>query len=247
MALPANTDDAKAFARDVHGQHDAGASSTAAGRWRWRERSSPRKARQGTGHPSLQEGRRSTRAPRASHPDQVVRAASMPRGLGAMKRLAAPVRNAIDYTAEAGDEQREGQLLLEALVANFGALRLESRAVAEIERNWKGCPRRHRQERHHLAQGGNPAIWDRPILEMTRTFIAKLDQFVNPLPLVLSPGDLWTRRAPRHGVCPCGQPALPCPRRRREPRRLLRRRRRRAARGLQARTGDRSRQGHVHR
>ena len=75
--------------------------------------------------------------------------------------------NAIDYTAEAGDESREGQILLQvqlfvtrsfthvivslhsfthatlsltplqALVGNFGALKGESKAVREIEQNWK--------------------------------------------------------------------------------------------------------------
>ena len=47
--------------------------------------------------------------------------------------------NAIDYTAEAGEESREGQMLIEALVDNFGALRRESKAVAEIANNWQAA------------------------------------------------------------------------------------------------------------
>ena len=43
----------------------------------------------------------------------------------------------ISYTNAAGDESREGQLLCEALVANFAALKSASKATAEIEANWK--------------------------------------------------------------------------------------------------------------
>ena len=110
--------------------------------------------------------------------------------------------NAIDYRADAGDEAREGQLLVQALVANFGALKKESKAVQEIERNWKvACAQADEDQSGTISFKEAVAIWDRLILEMTRTFTAKLDQLgVNPLPLVLSPGDLCMARPAAHDV-----------------------------------------------
>ena len=104
--------------------------------------------------------------------------------------------NAIDYTVEAGDEAREGQILLQALVANFGALKAESKAVREIEQNWKvACAQADEDQSGTIQFKEAVAIWDRIIIEMTRTFTSKLDRLgVNPLPLVLSPGDLCMAR-----------------------------------------------------
>ena len=122
--------------------------------------------------------------------DQVVKAAiasvreSMGGTLGA--------DNAIDYTAEAGDESREGMLLLKALVGNFGALKSESKAVAEIESNWKvACAQADADSSGTISLKEAIAIWDRIIIEMTRTLTSKLDTLgVNPVPLVLEKGDL---------------------------------------------------------
>lgn len=100
--------------------------------------------------------------------------------------------NAIDYRADAGDEAREGQLLLQALVANFGALKQESKAVQQIEKNWKvACAQADEDESGTISFKEAVAIWDRLIIELTRTFTAKLDKLgVNPIPHVLAVGDL---------------------------------------------------------
>ena len=45
--------------------------------------------------------------------------------------------HAISYTNDAGEEAREGQLLCEALVKNFAALKGSSKATDAIYTNWK--------------------------------------------------------------------------------------------------------------
>lgn len=122
--------------------------------------------------------------------DQVVRAA--------VERVKADMGgtlgrdNAINYRADAGEEAQEGMLLLRALVANFGALRSESRAVEEIETNWKvACAQADEDNSGTISVKECVAIWDRMIIEMTRSCTAKLDKLgINPVPHILSEGDL---------------------------------------------------------
>ena len=100
--------------------------------------------------------------------------------------------NAINYRNDAGDEAKEGQILCEALVSNFGALKAESKAVAEIASNWKvACAQADEDDSGTISYKEVLTIWDRIIVEMTRTCTSKLDKLgINPVPHVLSQGDL---------------------------------------------------------
>lgn len=108
--------------------------------------------------------------------------------------------NAINYRADAGDEAREGELLLRALVANFGALKSESHAVREIETNWKlACAQADDDGSGTISVKEAVAIWDRIVIEVMRTCTSKLEKLgVNPVPHVLQAGDLCMVRPTEH-------------------------------------------------
>ena len=79
--------------------------------------------------------------------------------------------NAINYRNDAGDE-KEGQILCEALVSNFGALKAESKAVAEIASNWKvACAQADEDDSGTISYKEVLTIWDRIIVEMTRVHV----------------------------------------------------------------------------
>ena len=100
--------------------------------------------------------------------------------------------NAIDYRADAGAEAREGQILCRALVNNFSAMKAVSKAVMYLEEHWKvACAQADEDQTGTISAKEAMSIWERVVIEMTRTCTAKLEKLgVNPVPLVLAPGDL---------------------------------------------------------
>jgi hypothetical protein len=98
----------------------------------------------------------------------------------------------IDYTAESGEEAREGQLLCAALLDHFSALKGSSRALSSIEENWRvACAQADEDSSGTISKKEATAIWDRILIEAARTFGSKLDKLgVNPISHLLEAGDL---------------------------------------------------------
>lgn len=116
--------------------------------------------------------------------------------------------NAIDYTMESGEESREGELLCQALLAQFGALRSEARALRWMESHWReACAEADEDGSGTISAKEATLIWDRMLVAVTRTYTSKLDQLgVNPAPLVLAAGDLCMVR-PLPAECDAADPS----------------------------------------
>jgi len=99
--------------------------------------------------------------------------------------------SAINYTQDAGEEAKEGQLLCAALLAHLGALEKQSRAAAAIAANWQvACFQADEDQSGTISVREAVAIWDRLLIEVTRSVTAKLDKLgVYPVPLLLERGD----------------------------------------------------------
>jgi len=97
----------------------------------------------------------------------------------------------IDYREDAGEQAKEGQMLLKALIENFAAVQGESRMVNWIASNWQAaCAQADEDQNGTISIHEAVDIWDRVLIEMTRTFGTKLDKLgVSPIPLALEAGD----------------------------------------------------------
>lgn len=83
----------------------------------------------------------------------------------------------IDYRETAGDEAKEGQLLVEALMTNVGALWDESRSLRYMKQHWRQiCKEVDTDESGTISEDEVAEIWDRVLVAFRQAMLAKLEQ-----------------------------------------------------------------------
>jgi len=83
----------------------------------------------------------------------------------------------IDYTDAAGDEKREGQILVRTLLQNVGALWDESRSLKHMMHHWQdACKEADADKSNTISEDEAVDIWERVLSEFRKTILGKLQK-----------------------------------------------------------------------
>ena len=103
----------------------------------------------------------------------------------------------ISYTVSAGDESKEGRLLCEALLSNFGALTDTSPAAHWMSSHWREvCEEADADKSGTISSAEAIDIWDRVSHSISQTVAKKLDILGMP-PRLYRGCLLYTSPSPR--------------------------------------------------
>mmetsp|Transcript_37326 Transcript_37326/g.74580 ORF Transcript_37326/g.74580 Transcript_37326/m.74580 type:complete len:127 (+) Transcript_37326:575-955(+) len=83
----------------------------------------------------------------------------------------------IDYTDAAGDEKREGQLLVTTLLQNVGALWDESRSLRMMMSHWQAvCKEADTDHSGTISEDEAETIWGKVLSEFRQMILGKLQR-----------------------------------------------------------------------